>query len=60
MESNEDINAVKVYDMLGNLVLSLNDCGSKAQINLSEMSEGIYFIQMTTATATQTTRFVKK
>ncbi len=57
---NSNISELKVYNMVGALVYSLNDCGNNVIVPLADMPNGVYFIQLTTNNATETQRFIKE
>jgi len=50
INSNENLNKIDVFDNLGNLVFNKNDFSnsSTSQLNLSSLSNGIYYINITT------------
>lgn len=56
IKSNELIEKVEVYNMLGALVLS----ETKTNFSVAELPEGIYILQIKTAKGTGTTRFIKE
>lgn len=60
VESQEAINNVKIYNLMGALVYSQKDCTNKVEIQTSNLSSGIYFIRLTTNKVTETRRFVKE
>lgn len=57
---NSNISELKVYNMVGALVYSANDCGNNAVVSLADMPNGVYFIQLVTNNTTETQRFVKE
>jgi len=52
--------SVKVFDVLGQLIYQSEITTSKGIINLSAQAEGVYFIQLKTATGTHTTKVLKQ
>ena len=55
------VNAIKISDILGETVQNLNVSGSKANINVSNLSKGIYFISlMNDKSILETKKFVKE
>ncbi len=57
---SSNISELKVYNMVGAMVYSLSDCGNNAVVSLTDMPNGIYFIQFTTNGTVETHRFVKE
>lgn len=57
---NSNISELKVYNMVGALVYSANDCGNNVIVSLADMPNGVYFIQLVTNNTTETQRFVKE
>ncbi len=60
IEANEVLGTVEIYNLMGALVYSQNDCGNKVEINTANLPSGIYFVRLTTRKATETRRFVKE
>ena len=60
VESAQAIGTLKVYNMMGVLVSSMDGCGSKVTLSLGDMPKGVYFIQTTCGDTTKTLRFVKE
>jgi len=56
IKSNEVIEKIEVYNILGTLVLTEN----KTSFSVTELPTGIYIIQIKTTKGTGTTRFVKE
>jgi hypothetical protein len=47
---------VKIFNELGSLVLQ----GTNATLNVSNLSDGLYFVEVTTNTQKQVTRWIKQ
>lgn len=60
VSSTAHISILRVYDIMGNEVLASRDCGSDAELNLSSLPSGVYFIQLTTNSTMETLRFIKE
>ncbi len=45
--SSNDLKLVKIYNILGHEVLQTMASGMQSDINLSDLSEGIYFVKAT-------------
>lgn len=60
VNSTAHISTLRVYDIMGNEVLTTKDCGNNTEINLSSLPSGVYFIQLTTSRSIETLRFIKE
>ena len=60
IESQDVIDFVEIYNLMGALVYSQNDYGDKLEINTADLPSGIYFVRLTTGDGTQVRRFVKE
>ena len=60
VEAGEAINKVEIYNLVGTLVYSQKNCASKVEITTSDLQSGIYFIRLTTKSASETRRFIKE
>ena len=60
VEAQEAIGTVEIYNLMGALMYSQKNCGSKVEINTTDLPSGIYFIRLTTNKVAETRRFVKK
>lgn len=56
--SNIEINAIQITDMNGRIVKEVK--GMNNQINISELNAGVYFMKITTAQGTGTTKVIKR
>jgi hypothetical protein len=54
--TKEIIVEVKIFNELGSLVLQ----GTNATLNVSNLSDGLYFVEVTTNTQKQVTRWIKQ
>jgi hypothetical protein len=54
LESKEPIESILVYDLAGRKVQTLKPNTSKAEMDLSALSSGIYLIKATVGTKVQT------
>jgi hypothetical protein len=54
--TKEVIVEVKIFNELGSLVLQ----GTNATLNVSNLSDGLYFVEVTTNTQKQVTRWIKQ
>ena len=60
ISAEENINEVNVYDTTGRLVKSLKSIESKeAQLDLSKLSSGVYFIKVSSLTSNGTKQIIK-
>jgi hypothetical protein len=57
---SQDMNSVKVFNMVGQELLNKEVNASTVQIDLSSFANGAYFIQVTTGTAMKTVRVIKR
>jgi hypothetical protein len=57
---SQDIANVKVFNMIGQQLMSKQINSNSAQIDMSDYANGAYFIQVTTDTAMKTVRVIKK
>ena len=60
VETTEAIDGLEIYNLMGALVYSRTDCTNKAEISVSDLPSGMYFIRLTTPSGLETRRFVKK
>jgi hypothetical protein len=60
IKTNEhcDLHSIKVLDILGNTLVA-QDCNCKAQIDISQLEQGAYFLLINFANETKTIKFVK-
>jgi N-formylglutamate amidohydrolase len=56
----QEMNVVKVYNLVGQELLRKKVNSSTAQIDISNFANGTYFIQVTTETAMKTVRVIKR
>ncbi len=56
--SNFDITAIQITDMNGRTVKEVK--GMTSQINIADLNSGVYFMKITTAQGTGTTKVIKK
>ncbi len=60
IESDADISAIRIIDAAGKYVRSENTAGNKEMINLSGLTEGIYFVRLLLSNGeTETKRIIK-
>ena len=52
-------NQVEIINMLGQVVYS-NSISNNAQINVSDLNNGVYFVRLSGANGTTTQKFIKK
>ena len=60
IETQENINTVEIFNLVGAMVYSQKDCPNKVEIEMGNLPAGIYFVRLTGANASETRRFVKK
>ena len=60
IETSEAIGFVEIYNLTGAMVVSQKCNSEKAEIDVNNLHEGIYFIRITTDAAILTRRFVKR
>ena len=56
---NQVIESIKVYDILGKLVLSTSPKSDTTSIEISELNNGVYFATVSSAIATETIKLMK-
>ena len=59
IETQEAINSLEIYNVLGALVYSQTNCNNKVEIQMSQLPSGTYLIRLTTDNTTLLRRFVK-
>ena len=57
---SQDMNSVKVYNMVGQELMTKQVNANTALIDLSNFANGAYFIQVTTGSAMKTVRIIKR
>jgi len=57
--ANDTITNIRVVDIMGKVVMDLKPESSTAQINATQLSAGIYFAKIATATGTNTLKLIK-
>ena len=60
IEATETIDHIEIFSITGAKVFSQKHCGNMAEINTADLPFGTYVIRMTTQSATEVRRFVKK
>ena len=60
IESQEAVESVEVYNMMGALVISQKDRTTKVELSVSDLPAGTYFVRLTTRVGRETRSFVKK
>lgn len=45
LEAQEAIGTVEIYNLMGALVYSQENCGNKVEINIADLQRGIYFVR---------------
>ena len=60
VEATEAIDHIEVFNIAGAMVFSQKNCADKVEINMTDLPVGTYVIRMTTQSATEVRRFVKK
>ena len=60
IEAQESIDKLEIYNLMGALVYSQNDCTNKAEVAVGDLPGGVYFLRLTTSSGTQVQRFVKE
>ena len=58
--NNIVINAIQVYDILGNLVISKNPSSTQTEIDASRLSTGVYIAKVATEQGNSTFRLIRK
>ena len=51
---------MEIYNLMGALVYSQENCGNKAEINTAELQRGVYFIHMMNDKDSETRKIVKE
>ena len=60
IESTETIDHIEIYNITGAMVFSQKNCGNMVEIQTTDLPAGTYVVRMTTQSATEVRRFVKK
>ena len=60
VDGDVDVKMMKVYDVYGKLIYTVNVIDNPTRINLSSLTSGMYFMRITTEAGTVTKPFVKK
>ena len=60
VEAQGAIDKLEIYNLMGALVYSQNDCTNKAEVAVGDLPGGVYFLRLTTSSGTQVQRFVKE
>ena len=59
VKSEEDIQSIKVFDMIGKLVFSTHESSTSQQVNLAHMPSGVYIFQVETLAGMRSEKVVK-
>lgn len=59
-DDNTVIQEVEVYDIYGKLIRTTNVQGNPARLDVSTLSDGMYFVRITSDKGTSTKNFIKK
>ena len=51
---------MEIYNLMGALVYSQENCGNKVEINTADWQRGIYFVRMINDKVSETRKFVKE
>ena len=60
VESSVEMKEVKIYNLIGGLVRSFNYTGTKMEISLEGLPNGVYFLQIVNGEMTVSKRFIKQ
>ena len=60
IEATEAIDQIEIFNITGAMVFSQKNCADKVEINMTDLPVGTYVVHMTTQSATEVRRFVKK
>ena len=61
IQSVHKLNYVKVYNMIGNLVMVRNISGNQATLNIENLTNGVYFLELNSLDGSViNTKFIKK
>ena len=60
VEAQEAIGTVEIYNLMGAVIYSQKNCGTKVNINTTDLQSGIYFIRLMNDKVSETRRFVKE
>ena len=60
LEAQEPIGTVEIFNLMGALVYSQENCGNKVEINTADLQRGIYFIHMMNDKVSETRKFIKE
>jgi hypothetical protein len=60
IESQESIDKIEVYDLSGKMILSKTPEESQPKINLSDLTSGVYMVQLSVNGSAESFRVVKE
>jgi hypothetical protein len=60
LEAQEAIGTVEIYNLMGAMVYSQENCGNKAEIYIADLQRGVYFVHMMNDKVSETRKFVKE
>jgi hypothetical protein len=60
VDGDVNVTSLEVYDVYGKLINSMNVVENPTRINVSNLSNGMYFVRVTTEAGMVTKTFVKK
>ena len=60
INSKTDMDSIKVFNLLGQTVKSLNNNTTTAKVDMSDLSQGAYFVKVVSGALTKTMRIIKK
>ena len=60
VEAQGAIDRLEIYNLMGALVYSQDDCTNKTEVAVDNLPSGVYFLRLTTNGGTQVQKFVKE
>ena len=60
ISASENISAISILTLLGQKLVSITNLSSKENINVSDLKNGWYLVQITVGNSTNTTKFLKQ
>ena len=60
IRSNQSINSIQIFDVLGKQVMTLTPNSETVSIKASGLTNGIYFVKLSSAIGTKSIKLIKK
>ena len=60
LEAQDAIGTLEIYNLMGALVYSQENCGNKVEINTADLQRGVYFVRYISSDGVAIQRVVKE